>query len=133
MSERIKFNKESFESFESGKEQREKVIEIIQKKVELLSQENLDFSGISQKTYEDFKRVDEEYPGYTTPIDKLLERFSAEGMKIILGKNPDSGNVFVLPCNSDDIESDSIPFLKLLDSNDETIKELRKMIKSLNS
>ena len=133
MSERIKFNKEGFESFESGKEQREKVIEIIQKKVELLSQENLDFSGISQKTYEDFKKVDEEYPGYTTPIDELLERFSSEGMKIILGKNPDSGNVFVLPCNSDDIESDSIPFLKLLDSNNETIKELRKMIKSLNS
>lgn len=128
MSERINFNKESCES---KKEKREKDIKRIQEKVEQLDQESLDFPGINQKTHKAFKEIDKKYPGYTSPIDKLLERFSLEGMKIILGKYPDSGNVFVLPCDSHNIERDSIPFLKLSDSNNKNIEELREMIKSL--
>ncbi len=49
----------------------------------------------------------------TTPIDELLKRFEGRGMKVVLGKNPDSGNIFVLPLDSDDIEMDGILIQKL--------------------
>jgi hypothetical protein len=125
-------SKEKFlKNTESKQEEREGIIKTIKEKVEQLSKESLEFSGISQKTYESFKKIDEEYPGYTTPIDELLERFSSEGMKIVLGKHPDSGNVFVLPCGSEDIENDSIPLSKLSETNNRTIKELREAVDSL--
>jgi len=69
---------------------------------------------------------EEEFPGYTTPIDELIERFEKEGMKVVLGKHPESGNVFILPAGSEDIEQDSIAprQLQISDGMDERLKNL---------
>jgi hypothetical protein len=70
--------------------------------------ESFSWPGIDPDTHAEIKAGDEQYPGYTTPIDELVERFKAEGVKVVLGKYADSGNVFVLPAGSNDIEQDSI-------------------------
>jgi len=84
-----------------------------QKKIEMAlelaeSGEIFPFPGITSSSYEKMKTDEEEFPGYTTPIDELIARFQNEGMKVVLGKNPDSGNIYILPAGSDDIEMDSV-------------------------
>lgn len=94
--------------------------------------ETFPFSGIDQESYSKIKADEEEMPGYATPIDELIERFKSEGMKVVLGKNPQSGNVFILPGQSDDIENDNL-FPKHLNINEgmsETLKELISLSKS---
>jgi hypothetical protein len=77
--------------------------------VEKLSQfERLPFPGINPESYASLKAVDEKFPGYTTPIDELIKRFESEGMKVVLGNDKESGNVFILPAGSNDIEKDSV-------------------------
>jgi hypothetical protein len=90
------------------------------------SGEQFPFSGIGPEAYSKMKATDEEYPGYTTPIDELIERFENEGMKVVLGTDPESGNVFILPSQSDDIAMDSISpkQLTLNEEMDSRIKEL---------
>ena len=90
------------------------------------SRESFPFPGINPDSYERMKADDEEFPGYTTPIDELVKRFQDEGMKVVLGKNPDSGNVFILPQGSNDIESDSIfpRQLRTTDDMDERLSDL---------
>jgi acetaldehyde dehydrogenase (acetylating) len=70
--------------------------------------EHLPFPDIDPKAYEEYRASDEAAPGYRTPIDELLARFRAQGCKVVLGKHPGSGNVFVLPADSNDIENDSL-------------------------
>ncbi len=60
-------------------------------------------------------------------LDKLIERFKNEGMKIVLGKYPKSGNIFVLPAQSNDIEIDSI-LLSCLQSDRVKDDRLKKLI-----
>lgn len=85
------------------------------------------FSGIDAESYSKMKAGEEEDPGYTTPIDEIIERFKSEGMKVVLGKNPQSGNVFVLPAQSDHIEMDSIS-PKQLQLNEGMNEKLRGLI-----
>ena len=54
------------------------------------------------------KKTDDEFPGYTTPTDEIIERCKKEGIKVVLGKYSESGSVFILPASSNDIEMDSI-------------------------
>ncbi|MCX6762983.1 MAG: hypothetical protein NT093_04370 [Candidatus Moranbacteria bacterium] len=74
--------------------------------------ERLSFPGIDPEQYAKLKaeedELGDEFPGYATPIDKLVARFKDRGMKIVFGADPESGNVFVLPLDSDDIVNDSI-------------------------
>ncbi len=70
--------------------------------------EVLPFPGIDYTHYLTIRAEQEELPGYSTPIDVLIDRFQIEGMKIVLGKNPETGNIFILPGKSDDIENDSL-------------------------
>ncbi len=72
------------------------------------SRENFPFPGIKPESYARIKADEEEFPGYATPIDELLKRFENEGLKVVLGKFPESGNVFILPQGSDDIENDNL-------------------------
>jgi len=83
-----------------------KILELVRKINE--SGESLPFPGIHQDAYLKMKETDDEFPGYTTPTDEIIERCKKEGIKIVVGKHPDSGNVFVLPAESNDIEMDSI-------------------------
>lgn len=96
------------------------------------SRESFSFPGVGPDSYAELKAGDGEDPGYTTPTDKILERMQNEGMKIVLGKHPESGNIFVLPFQSDDIENDSISPRHLLVEGveDEKLKRLIALSKS---
>lgn len=102
--------------------------EMIISLVKEISEKNevFSFDGIDAEAYLRMKATEASYPGYTTPIDEIMERCSKEGIKVVFGKHPESGNVYVLPANSNDIEMDSIePGQLLITSNtSEKLKEL---------
>ena len=91
------------------------------------SGERFPFPGIYPEIYARIKADEEEYPSYTTPIDTLIERFKNEGMKVMLGKHPESGNVFILPAQSDDIENDIIS-PRQLQTSESMPEKLRTLI-----
>src|SRR3989344_5937770 len=90
------------------------------------SHEHFPFPGIDSDAYSKMRATEEEFPGYTTPIDELIERFKNEGMKVVLEEHPESGNVFILPVGSEDIEQDSIgPWqLQISEGMNEQLKSL---------
>jgi len=91
------------------KERQERVSKILEL-VEKIngSGESLLFPGVNPEAYLKMKQTDAEFPGYTTPTDEIIKRCKEEGIKVVIGKHPNSGNVFVLPAGSNDIEMDSI-------------------------
>lgn len=91
------------------------------------SMENFPFPGIKPESYARIKADEEEFPGYATPIDELLKRFESEGLKVVLGKFPESGNVFILPQGSDDIENDNL-FPRHLSTEGDIDERLLKLI-----
>lgn len=117
----------SSESGNNDDEKEQKRHEIVALAKELSeSQESFPFPGIHPESYSKIKAEEEEYPGCATPIDELLERFANEGMKVVLGAHPESGNVFILPRGSDDIENDSLlpRSLQIDEIMDEKLKQL---------
>lgn len=70
--------------------------------------EGFPFPGVDEDTFKSLKAADEEYPGYTTPVGEIITRMQGEGIKIVLGEDPESGNVFALPLSSDDVGKDSL-------------------------
>jgi hypothetical protein len=90
------------------------------------SQESIPFPGIDAEGYQKLKANDEEFPGFVTPIDELVQRFKNEGIKVVFGNDPESGNVFILPFGSNDVESDSVfpKHLQVNESMDSRLKEL---------
>jgi len=48
-------------------------------------------------------------------------------MKVVLGKYPESGNVFILPAQSDDIVNDNL-FPRHLQTNEMMGEKLKKLI-----
>ena len=89
--------------------------------------ESFPFPGIDSEHYARMKSDEEEFPGCTTPIDEIIERFKKEGMKIVFGNNPGSGNVYVMPYESEDIERDAIQ-LKQLETDAVSYELLKKLI-----
>jgi len=59
---------------------------------------------------DELRNANLEIPLEITPIKDLMERFGKEGIKVVLGTDPDSGNVFIVPAKSEvkDIEANSI-------------------------
>jgi len=92
----------------------------------IINRERFPFPGIDPGRYSKLKAEEEEYTGYATPIDELIQRFKNEGMKVNFGRDPESGNVFILPFGSDDIENDSIfpEHLQTDEILDERLKQL---------
>lgn len=88
--------------------------------------EGFPFPGLTEKAYSTIKADQDEYPGYSTPIDELIEKFTTQGMKVVLGNHPDSGNIFVLPLNSNDVENDSLfpRHLAITGDMDDAVKTL---------
>ena len=84
------------------------------------------FSGIEPENYLRLKADDEESEGRCTSIDELIQKFEKEGIKVVFGNDPESGNVFIVPIQSDDIESDGIfpKHLRIDESTDSRLKEL---------
>ncbi len=87
--------------------------------------ESFPFAGVNENAYSEIKATED--PVYATPIDVLIERFQKHGMKVVLGKNPQSGNVFILPGDSNNIEEDSL-FPRHLDVSDDMDSGLKKLI-----
>ena len=116
-------------SSEKEPTRKEKIIALAAELFE--SNETFSFSGIDPESYSKMKASEEEDSGYTTPVDDLIERFKNEGMKVVLGKNPQSGNVYVLPSESINIEMDSISprQLQLGEEMNEKLKELILLIR----
>lgn len=72
------------------------------------------------------RAVDEANPGLATPVDTIIERMKAEGVKVVFGEHPESGNVFVLPLSSDNVEEDSLfpRHLQIVAAMDARLKKL---------
>ena len=107
----------------SHESRRKKIIDLA---LELSERPGFPFPGLARGVYERLKSDEAETMGFATPIDTLIARFENEGVKVVLGKNPESGNVFVLPSQSNDIENDNL-FPRHLNADgviDEKFKEL---------
>jgi len=94
--------------------------------------EGFPFPGIDPGSYSNLKSIEEEFPEYTGPgyptvIDELVEKFQAQGMKVVLGDHPEGGEVFILPLNSGDIEKDSL-FPRQLKTTEDMNDALKKLI-----
>jgi hypothetical protein len=85
------------------------------------------FSGIDPERYSSIKETEEEFPGYTTPIDDLIERMKSEGFKVVMGKDRLSGNIYILPTSSNNIEEDGL-FPQYFNIGSDMNHELKKLI-----
>jgi len=110
---------------ESRREQRRSEIVALAKEINE-TQESFRFPGINPENYAKIKSEEQQFPGYSTPIDEILEKLNKQGMKVVLGKYPESGNVFILPRQSNDIEMDSLfpRHLKLSEIEDTLLNKL---------
>ncbi|MBI2025181.1 hypothetical protein HYT04_00115 [Candidatus Kaiserbacteria bacterium] len=95
--------------------------------------EGLPFPGIDANAYAKMKadeaNPDPNYPDTTTSIDERVRRLHEHGMNVVLGKNPESGNVYILPRDSDDIEKDGL-FPKHLNVQSGMDPRLMKLIEA---
>ena len=99
------------------------------------SRERIPFPGIHPEAYAKLKKGEQEDPGYVTPIDELLARFQNEGMRVVMGRLPAGGNVFIVPSQSADVENDSIlpRQLQIDGATDARLKELVARIHDLTT
>ena len=118
------FGEVSAAESEEEKRKQEKIALVIELSE---SREVFPFPGMNEENYLNRKSQDQDYPEYGTPIDELLERFKNEGMRVASGKFPESGNIFILPAESDDIENDSLSPNQLNISEDMP-EEIKKLI-----
>lgn len=93
--------------------------------------ESLSFPGLNIESYNTLKAEEEEYPGSATPIDEIIKKCEEQGIRIELGKNPDGGNMFLLPKDSDDLD-DSFKF-KHLNIDAIENEKLKKLAELLNN
>ena len=91
------------------------------------------FPGVDPEAYRRLKAAMESdkdmslYDISSPSIDELIERFKNEGMKVTLGDTPKACNIFIMPTNSIDIQSDSL-FPKHLQLNGEVGDKLKELI-----
>ncbi|HVB19771.1 MAG TPA: hypothetical protein VNF51_00570 [Candidatus Paceibacterota bacterium] len=97
------------------------------------SKEVFPFPGIDREAYATIKASEEEDPGYVTLIDELIERFKNEGMRVVLGKYPASGNVFIVPAQSNNVIDDNLfpRHLQVNEGMDERLEELILLVKNI--
>ena len=84
------------------------------------------FPGILAEVIAELQAEDEAYPGLVTPIDELLKRLEAEGIKVVLGDDPTNGDAWILPIGSSNVEMDSVR-PKHLELNDQMDPELKQL------
>lgn len=93
------------------------------------SKESFPFPGIEPEARSKMKATDMEFPDYTTPVDILVDRFHAEGMKVVLGQYPESGNVFIVPAGtSNPVNEDMYISPKHLQINEMISPNIRRLI-----
>lgn len=93
------------------------------------SQESFPFPGIEPEAHAKMKATDEEFPGYTLPTDTVLDQCRSQGIKVVLGKDPNSGNIFIVPAHQRNENETSDRFInpKHLQINEMMDARLRKL------
>jgi hypothetical protein len=117
---------EQFPKFESA-EKKMTMEEFLALATELSEkQEGFVFKGLEDESYAMLKAEGDEYPGFSTPIDELVAKFEAQGIKVVLGDDPKSPNAFILPLNSSDVVNDFVlpRHLKVSDDMDPKLKKI---------
>ena len=91
-----------------------------------LERKGFKFRGLEKAAYAKLKEDDEQCPGFVTPIDELIAKFEAQGMKVVLSGHAKSCNVFILPVGSNNVEMDSVlpKSLRLSEDMDPRLKKL---------
>ncbi len=80
------------------RERNSKMAETIALAKELIeSGENFPFPEIDSETLSKMKATDAEFPGYSTPVETLIDRFRSEGIKVIFTQYSESGNICIVP------------------------------------
>ncbi len=64
--------------------------------------------GIDPAAHRRLKNDEEEFPGYATPIDELIERCENEGIKVLFNKSSRNKEIYIVPALSTDVQNDSI-------------------------
>lgn len=107
------------------REEKKKIIIVLAKELSD-SRESIPFPCVDAESYQKLKANDEEFPCLATPIDELIQRFENEGIKVVFGRDSESGSVFILPFGSNDAENDSIfpKHLQVSETIDIRLKEL---------
>jgi hypothetical protein len=65
------------------------------------------FEGLADGVYDQTK-ADEQDGIYTTPIDDVIARMKEHGIKVLPGDHPETGNSYIVPADSTDVENDGI-------------------------
>ncbi|MDB5258970.1 MAG: hypothetical protein JWO73_178 [Candidatus Taylorbacteria bacterium] len=113
---------------DADRKERIRIEEIALAKEMFESRETFPFPGILAEKYEKLKSEEVQHPGFSTPIDELIERCKSEGIKVAFGVHLETGSVYILPAQSDDIENDCL-FPRQLEVSDGMNENLRMLIK----
>jgi len=84
-------------------EQRKKAYIALAEKI-IEKDETFPFPGIDLESYEELEALSKEFPERSPDIDKLIERFEKKGFKVVFSGDPTSGNIFIIPAESTDID-----------------------------
>lgn len=89
------------------------------------------FPGLNPDAYLKLKTDEDALADYGIPIeiasiDETIRRLADEGMKVVLGKNPETDNIYILPAQSNNIERDSVlpKSLRVVEGMDARLREL---------
>ena len=132
------FEDESDDSAEANRvkiERGRQVAEIVALARELSERrEVFAFPGLDPAAYAAMKATEQEYPGYGTPVDKIIARMQSEGIKVVFGKRNqivtgediEGSNVHIMPAQSTDIVNESIlpRQLKIIDGLNPRLRKL---------
>ncbi|MEK7156137.1 MAG: hypothetical protein AAB734_04645 [Patescibacteria group bacterium] len=64
------------------------------------SGESFPFPGMEPSERAKLEAVDEEFPGYTTPLKEFIPRCEMQGIRVVFSQN--EKNIFIVPAGSDD-------------------------------
>ena len=66
-------------------------------------QESLPFPGLEEEVYTRMEADEKDFGIFVTPIKTLVERFEANGCKVVSGDDPSNAHAFIVPGDSTDV------------------------------
>ncbi len=101
---------------------------------ELVSENRkFDFPGMSPDTYAKLQAEAGEYSEYATPMDELVAKFNAEGVKVVPANDPHTAIALVVPYRTGDKIMDSLfpRHLEIIEGMDPKLKTLIELNKKM--
>ena len=113
-----------------GGERANKAAEVVTLAKELIERnESFPFPSIDPDALSKMRADDFEFPGYVTPVDTLLDRCRTEGIRVTLGKYPESGNVYIVPAGENEMGNENMRLLpRHLQVNETMDRTLRALV-----